>query len=418
MQNLKIITDKRFKNIYIQVRMIVKLEEEKVNARMILAYLLNEVSATYNTKQKLSNELDRLYGATYNASSSIVGATQVFIFKTKSIHPKYVNHKIDLVKAQCELLSEFILRPNLVDNAFTKENIAEAKRNLKNSMQRMIDDPSSYCMNKALKTAGKNYPLGCGVSDDLTAIDLVSAQEIYAVYEEMVQDLQVDVLVLGDVETQEVETKIKNHLVFPSETRGNLIPSYRMDHVDMEQSIVETKELSQSYLTGVYTTQISNRDLDYPTLRIANIIFGQIPSSLLFQELREKESLCYSIYSALNPYDGVLLVATGVDTSNIEKSKQLIEVQLKRMQTADFDDNLVDVAKKMLINSLKSSKDDVNAIFALIYRNILFGIEDSVDDMIADINKVTKEDVVRVMKQVSLITTYTLKGESTNEETL
>ncbi len=410
MQKLKIIRDDRFKNIHVQVRMIAKLEEEKINARMILAYLMNEVSKKYDTKQKLSNELDRLYGASYHASSTIVGATQVFIFKTKTIHPKYMKNNIDLLSAQCELLSEFIMRPNMIDGSFNSENIEEAKRNLKNSMQRMFDDPSSYCMNKALKVAGYGQPLGCSVSDDLNKVDEVTAQEIYEAYQELITNLQVDIQVLGDVEKDAVEECIHKYLTTTSEVRGEVTPDYRMKYVEMDKHMEEVKPLSQSYLTSVYTTQISNRDEQYSALRIANIIFGQIPSSLLFQELREKESLCYSVYSALNPYDAVLLVATGVDTINIDKTKKLIDVQLTRMKNGEFDDNLVPVAKKMLINSLKSSKDDVNAIFALEYRNTLFGITDSVDDMITKIASVNKKDVVEIMKQVELVTTYTVKG--------
>ncbi len=418
MNNVQIIKDTRFKNVNIQVRMIAKLEEEKVTPRLVLAYLLNDVCEKYDTKQKLSNELDRLYGTNYRASSSVVGNAQVFIFKTKSIHPKFIHHKIDLVKAQCELLNEFINHPLLEDGCFPLQKVEEAKRNVKNSMQRMIDDPSSLCMHKAMRYGGKNQPLGFGVSDDLSQIDTITPQQVYELYKELVNDLAWHVLVLGDIEQTDIEQDIRRYLPLHHKLIPIEMPSYTLQNLIEEDMPVQEKQMTQSYLTSIYTTQITNQDKDYAALRIANIIFGQIPSSLLFQELREKQSLCYSIYSTLQPYDGALMVSTGVDTKNIEQSKNLIAIQLKRMQTLDFDPQLLDVAKKMLINSFKSSRDDIDAIFALSYRNILAKQNICVDQLIDGVVQVSLEDVKRVMNQVEHVCTYTLKGVSDNEEAL
>ncbi len=72
------------------------------------------------------------------------------------------------------------------------------------------------------------------------------------------------------------------------------------------------KNISQSYLMMVWFTNISLLDTKYYALRLANAVLGQYSSSLLFQEVREK-SLCYTIYSNIISYDGVLGVTTGIE---------------------------------------------------------------------------------------------------------
>ncbi len=408
MNNVHFIQDHKFKNDYVQVRFITKLDQESIAKRMLLTLLMNELCEKFYTKQLVSNELDRLYGASYRCSSSIIGNAQLFIFKTKAIRSSFIHHEMDLLEEQFKLLHAFLMNPRVVDNAFLQEHVKEAKMNYKNSVQRSQDDPSTYSMHEAMKIAGKGQPLGAGIHDDLQAVDAITPQDLYDAYKQLVNEMHCDVMVLGNSSQERVEELVRTYLPFTHKGIDFSV-NYEMQYRDIDD-VVEEKELSQSYITSVYTTHTKNDEADYYALRVANVVFGQIPGSLLFQEIREKRSLCYSIYSALNPYDGALMISTGVDNANIEKTHALIEKQLERMQTHAFDEQLVEVAKRMIVNSIIASADDPDSIFALQYRNVLFNDPHDINQVIEEINKVQISDIVTVMNKVKRVASFTLKG--------
>ena len=161
-------------------------------------------------------------------------------------------------------------------------------------------------------------------------------------------------------------------------------------------------------------TNTSVVDQDYYPMRVANAMFGQYSTSLLFQEVREKRSLCYSIFSNLISYDGALGVTTGIEKEHIEQTKELILLQFERLVKGDFDDALLKVSKTMIINSLKASKDSMNSLIALEYQNTLLHQTRKNEDIIQLVEQVTKEDVMRAVAKCELKQTLIVTKEEEN----
>lgn len=419
MKNVKVIKDHKFKNTLISVRILSPLVEEKILPKMILSNVLNDVCKKYDTKQKVSSQLDKMYGSSFSVSSSVIGDAQVIVAKVKSIHSSYIKGELNLLEEQFALLSEFLLNPLMEDGSFLKEQFEEAKNVQRSYMKRTMDDPSACCMYEALKIAGKDQPLGIGANPSLEDIDQVSLNDINNEYNALINDYRVDILVFGDVEEDEVNDLATKYLSpLAHDEKEEVKANYLLEYKDMEKVQYGYRDITQSYITSIYTTSISNDDPDFKSLRVANAIFGQLPSSLLFQNIREKNSLCYSIYSAINPYDGALGISTGVEKVNVDKTLNLIDEQYQKMLDGEFDDNLIETSKKMIINSLLSTNDDINSILALEYRNLILNKNEKLEDIIADIESVSKEDVVNAMKKTQYVMSYVLtqKGDAENNE--
>ena len=76
---------------------------------------------------------------------------------------------------------------------------------------------------------------------------------------------------------------------------------------------------------------MSLRDQDLYTLQILNELYGGGMSSRLFQEVREKRGLCYSIYSFFNAYDDTGLFGFGAGTSEADVA-ELVPVALAELE--------------------------------------------------------------------------------------
>ena len=166
-------------------------------------------------------------------------------------------------------------------------------------------------------------------------------------YKQLISNNKVDIFVIGDVDEKEVMELCSTYL--PLNSCNNNDSYYEMSENSYNRG-VEKKQIQQSILSMLYRTQVNIHDNDYWGLRVFNGMFGAFPASYLFQEVREKRSLCYSIYSSIIAYDGALVVQTGMDKGNIELAEELIHSQLVRIQSNDFSDDLMMISKEMLKN--------------------------------------------------------------------
>lgn len=411
--NIKIIKEQKFKNITISIRFRSILDEKTMPYKMILNDLLSNVSAKYPSKQAVVDRLYELYGASLSTNYITYGKSQVIELKAKLINPLFVSEDIDLVYEVLQLLHEFLYHPLLEDGSFVERFIEEAKHITISKIDRMIDEPSHYAAIMATKLAGVGTPFGIQMIDQKQQIQNLSKTELYRIYKQMIHHEWMDFLIVGDVDDH-VESQIRE--LFTCTDAISPASAYTIEMHPKQAYYSEKRSISQSYIGMVYQTNISNKDKDYWTLQVANAVFGQTPSSLLFRVVREEHSLCYSIHSSLQPYDGALMVHVGVDPNRVDQTIDLIKLQFKRVCDGDFSNETLQTIKEMLCNILVNQMDDANGILNFEYRNVLLDQSYSVESIVNTIQSVQIEDVKRVFSHCTFKTTFVLQGEKQNEE--
>lgn len=403
------IQTKKFKDIGISVRFQNKLQRKNACARSLLALMLCDRSKTYDTKKKMSNQQDALYGATLNAQTAGYGASQIIEIRSKIVHPRYVKDGGTIMMEWLGFLKEILFAPLLNEEAFQ-----ESKHILLSKIERMMDDPGQYVISECLKLAGEHTYLGVSALGEKQDVEALCLDDVKKAYEQMMKDDVIDVIVCGDL-TSAIVDGVKKELSFAP--RSTYFDSYYAAQNDLHDQVNEEyKDISQSYIMMTWFTNTKITDEDYYPLRVANAMFGQYSTSLLFQEVREKHSLCYSIFSNLISYDAAMGVTTGIEKENIEKTKQLILAQFDCLVKGQFDDALLEVSKTMIINSLKASQDSMNSLIALEYQNTLLHQRRKNEDIITLVKKVKREDVVRAIAKCELKQTLIVTKEDAHEE--
>ena len=86
--------------------------------------------------------------------------------------------------------------------------------------------------------------------------------------------------------------------------------------------------------------------------------------------------------------------------------------QFEKMQTGEIDDSEIISAKKYLTNALNSMNDSLRGMEDYYLSQAIMGTAQSIDDVIACINKVEKNQISDVMKKVEFDTVYFLKFSS------
>ena len=143
-------------------------------------------------------------------------------------------------------------------------------------------------------------------------------------------------------------------------------------------------------------------DPDWHAALVMARVLGGGQQSRLFNEVREKRGLAYSISAGLREQEkaGLLVVSTGSANERVAQSLEVIRTELARMRDGATDQELAD-ARTYLSGSLALSLDSSSAIANLVHQMQVEHLpRDYLDRRAAVISAVTAEDVRRVARRL------------------
>ncbi len=395
----------KFKDVTISIRFLSNLQSTNLVARYFLSNIISDRCKTYPSKLEVTQHLDQLYGASLDSSTQFLGLGHSIEFRCSAINSHYV--KKDLFSDQMEFLSQFIFSP-ILDDPSLFETI---KDRLVLMVQSSLDQPQNYANNRSKELFGSTLKSQLlPTKQEILDCTLETVQEAY---QKMIHDEIIHLFILGDIEENTALQLSKQFFNFEDRCNNLFVP-YLAQKEEFE-TVVEEKKVNQAQLILLYTTDKNVLSEDHFALLIGNGLFGTFPSSFLFQEVREKRSLCYSISSTYISYDGLLKVQTAIDSEKQLEVTDLIQEQCKKIKIGDFTEEHLEVTKKMFISLLRSSYDSQQYILTQDYRNQLSKRESSLEDVILSIQHVTKEDIIKAFSTVHCKLVYCLKQGGTHE---
>ena len=132
--------------------------------------------------------------------------------------------------------------------------------------------------------------------------------------------------------------------------------------------------------------------------------------SLLFDNVREKYSLCYSINSSFNRYTPVLTVSAGINKNNFEEAKKRIFETVELMKDKSIIDKYITQAKETFNTYTNSFYDDIfSQINHYFYEE--FNFAEGVEELRDNINKVTSDEVIELSKKLYLNVIFFMRGD-------
>ena len=153
---------------------------------------------------------------------------------------------------------------------------------------------------------------------------------------------------------------------------------------------------------------------------ILNTILGGNMSSRLFQEIREKRGLAYSIYSFLSAYmdTGLLGVCFGTDYKEVNNTLEIINNEILKIQNGAISGTDLNSAREHLTSGILLGAESSDARMMRLAKNeYVFNRYISYEELIKDLEKVTVDEVVACATEaftpgkISLATLGPLKKE-------
>ena len=404
---LTLIPESKFKTNLISVYIQRKLDRNEVTKNALLPGILKSGCNKYKTLGQLTDREEELYGSYLHAGASKRGESQVLGFSILSVNEKYLDEKI---LGQCiEFLNEIINNPLVIDGGFNEEYLNIEKEILKDSIMSIINDKGNYAMKRTneIMFEGEPYSInGKGYIEDLDTIDRVS---LYEHYKEVLKTSPIEIMIEGEFEESEVVELIKEKFQFD---RGNIIDIPKEEYykeVDEVKEVKENMDIAQGKLVMGYRCNVDYLDEEkYYSLLLGSRILGGGADSKLFINVREKESLCYTIYSTIQKSKYTMMVCSGIEAQNYEKTVNLVKEQVQKLKDGDITESEISNAKIAFINSLNSLNDEIGRISDFYFSQSISKNKSDLDQIKNMINKSTKEDIVEAVKNIELDTIYFL----------
>ena len=314
------------------------------------------------------------------------------------------------IKNSIDFLFECLNNPNIKNDAFDKESFTTLQSLAKTYLKNQKESPLYQGYQEFKKMIGDSHFLG-SIRGTKKAIDSVTPRKLYDYYKTFFKNNHIDIFVLGNIE-DDIINEIDKHI----NLEKNNLP-YRNVTLEYQKEFSEKEKKSkfnQSLLfMGSSIKKLSVFERKYPVL-LYNIILGNSPASKLFTNVREKKSYAYSINSSINRLDGLFLIEAGISSKNFTDTKLEVYKQLNLMKEGKFSLSSLKSAKEMMLSSIKSVNDSAWSIINYHFNNKYFNIDD-IEIQKEYIQKITKEDIVKVANKINIDTIFLLK-EDQNEK--
>ncbi|HSC29053.1 MAG TPA: insulinase family protein, partial [Vicinamibacterales bacterium] len=164
------------------------------------------------------------------------------------------------------------------------------------------------------------------------------------------------------------------------------------------QVITRTKDLEQSHVC-LGTTSYAQSHGDRYVCYILNTVLGGSMSSRLFQNVREKRGLAYSVFSSLSAYRdaGNLTIYAGCAADAVPEVVDLCVEELRALKRTPLPGPELERAKDHLKGSLMLSLENTASRMSHLARHeIYFNRHFGLDETLAGIQQVSSDDVQRV----------------------
>ncbi len=406
------INNDKFKTNLIAVFLTTKLTRENVTKNAVISATLRRGSKTMPTQEEISKQMEEMYGASFDCGLDKTGDNQVLKFYLETINDVFLpTNGEDMLKNSIQKLLEIVFNPYTENESFKEQYIEQEKSNIKQRIEGKIDNKARYSLDRCIEEMYKGEPFGLykmGYVEDLQKID---GKNLYEYYKQLIDTCKIDIFVSGIVNDDIVSivreneniTKLKDRMpdfIMPKELNKEL--------PEKENIVTETMEVTQGKLIVGLNVSIDNEDFKYDAL-IYNSILGGSPNSKMFQNVREKAHLAYVASSSYFRYKNNIFVNCGIEIGNYEKALELIKKQIEDMKNGEFTEEDIENAKKGIIATIKTIDDEQDTEITYYLGQELTNNRISIDDYITRIEKVTKQDILNIAKNVGIHTIYFLK---------
>lgn len=402
-------TDSRFKQSILTLQFVRPMcQEEAAQNALIPAVLLRGCKA-YPDLRAITARLDDLYGAGISALVRRIGDYQTMGLSCAFIADRFAMAGDQILLPMAQLIRQLLLEPVCQDGGFCKAFVESEKKNLISALEAERNDKRAYAGAQLLRTMCREDSFGIPRLGTLQSVAAIEPISLMTHYRKILQESPVEIFYTGCAPLSQVADALSPLFAGIDRCYVNLPAQTPFRDAPTEAFRTEEMDVAQAKLCMGFVTPITNRHEGFAAMQVWNALFGSGQSCKLFLTVREKMSLCYSIGSGYYSSKGIVTVSAGIDSQNMEKTRDQILELLQDCRDGRITEDELESAKLSLISGLKTVHDSPGAMEGYYATAALSGLSLSPEAYIQAVEAVTAQDVAAAAQSIQLHTTYFLK---------
>lgn len=406
------INTNKFKTNLFSIFITTKLERENVTKNALLTAILRRGTKKMPTQELISQNLENMYGASFDCGVEKTGDNHIMKFYLESINNEFLPSQENLSKECLDILIDIVFNPYVENGSFKEEYINGEKENLKQIIEGKIDNKAKYASDRCIEEMYKDKTYGLYKYGYIEDLKNINAKDLYEYYLQLIKNAKIDIFVSGDLDNEILNSIKENEIIKNLNERD---PKYNVnkenkvkERVNEPKIIKESMQVTQGKLILGLDILENKKESKYAT-SVYNIILGGSANSKMFQNVREKASLAYTAGSIYLRQKDNVFIKCGIDIPNYDKALEIIKQQLEQMKNGDFSENDINNAKLLISSTIGSISETQDAELTYYFSQELSDEFISIEDYINRINSVTKEQILNIANNVQINTIYFLK---------
>ena len=408
--HLHFIQSEKFKTNKIKVRFSAPMSEKTIAGRVLTASMLETSNALYPTSQAFREKLANLYGANYSTSLSRRGLVHYLDINLSFVRDQFLSRKNMLADEILDFLKASLFFPLSNGQAFDTKTFEIEKRNVLTDLEAEIEN-HFYHAHRELNNLFYDLPeMRIPRVATIELVEKETAETSFAAFQQMLNQDQIDFFFIGDFNEIAVREKIQEFQF--SEREQPLQLSYKQNYSNITREKLEQRDVHQSIVELAYHFSSQYGDRSHLPLIVLNGLLGGFAHSKLFVNVREKESLAYTISSSFDIFSGLMRIYAGIDRANRTKTIALINRQILDLKRGHFTDEELEQTKNMLKNSILLAQDRQNTLIERAYMSSVLGKKFlSLEAWLKALENVSKADLIEAAQQLKLQAIYFMEGK-------
>jgi predicted Zn-dependent peptidase len=286
-----------------------------------------------------------------------------------------------------EVLSDLVCNMKISKKDFELE-----KKVILQEIAMSDDTPEDLIYDYFFEGVYKNHPLGRQILGLSQTIEKMTQKKVFEFYKHFYQGENLIISAAGPVDHDQFviqcQKLFKNRKKFkPKAVRR--APRWKTTRKIYQQ------EMEQAHILVGFPATSFNDKYRFEAF-IVNALLGGGMTSRLYQAIREKQGLAYSVFSGLNTNvdSGSITIYAGTDAKNVKKVIQIISEELLKIKRHGLKASDIKLFKTQVRGQLLMGSDEIeNRMGSLGINEMIFNNYRSVEQVIAEVEKVNEDSI-------------------------
>lgn len=411
--NIHLAKSEKFKTNLLSLYIKIPFTKENATLSALLPKVLRRGSKAYPSLSAIATNCEELYGASFYSGLRKKGDFAFLYFSLEFVSGEYLKDS-NILSDAIDFLKELVFNPKTENGVFDKRFVDSEKINLRDDIESLINDKKEYADQRVKEISFENSPYGISPYGFKEDIDPITPETLFEYYKKVITECKMDFFLSGAFDSEKAEKLITLEFsdILSPRTPAPLPTAIAKRNGEEIKKVTDKMDVTQSKLCITMFTDTDPFSPEYYASAVFNCIYGGSPFSKLFNNVREKLSLAYYVSSRLDKLKGCMLISSGIENDKFQDAYSEIMLWLDKMKAGEFTDDEILSAKKYLETNLNSIADSLRASEDYLITALSEERQpETIESLVKNLNKVTREEIIKIANKVQPDTVYLLTGK-------